>query len=241
MIQTAIRPFTDAEREEVERQLLDFVSEPVYHGLPHPLWGAFGGFVVGAILSMVAMLVFDASDLWGAVLLITSVMAGFALAWHSHRESETVFRNNRRHYAARLARRLQRGEMEEMTVTASGVVRVVDNYDEVNACFFDVGDNRVLYMREDSLWNAAEDAGPDARHGETFLPSAFRLTRYPDAADEIVHLEPLGPPLTPLRTLCVSGLEEEYYELSNLDVLEGVSLATLEKDLPFLSPNGPGG
>ncbi len=240
MIQTATRPFTDTERDEVEQQLLYFASETTYRGLPHPLWGAFGGFVVGAILSMVAMLVFEVSDRWGATLLVASVLAGFALASHTHRQSEIVFRNNRRQYAARLAKRLQRGEMEEMTVTASGVVRVVDNYDEINACFFDIGDNRVLYIREDSLWDAAESAGPDERDAETFLPSAFRLTWYPDADDEIVHLEPLGPQLTPLRTLCVSGLEEEYYELGNLDILENVSLATLEKDLPFLTASGSG-
>lgn len=236
MIQTAIRPFTDAEREEVERQLLDYVSEPVRSHVPPALWGAFAGFLAGAVCALVAMLVFGASDTWGTILLVGTVLIGFCLAWRESRQGEIISRSNRRQYAARLAKRLVRGEIEEFTVAASGVVRVVEDCDGVSACFFDVGDNKVLFLREEVLWDAAEDAGADERDAETFLPSAFRLTRYPDAYDEIVSVEALGPLLMPLRTLCLSGLEEEYYELSNLDILEGVSLATLENNLSFLAP-----
>ncbi|MBC8134449.1 MAG: hypothetical protein H8F28_01005 [Fibrella sp.] len=235
MIQTATRPFTDAEREAVERQLLNYITEPRRSEIPNALWGAFTGFVCGAILAMIAMLLFEVSETWGANIIAVSVVSGFVLGWRSQQRDAIAHQNNRRQHAAKLAKRLQRGEMEEVIVTASGVVRVEDREVGINGCFFDIGDREVLYLSEDTLWNAAENAGPDGRDAETFLPSAFRLTRYPDARDEVVHLKPVGPLLTPLRTIVSSWLENEYYDLADGEVIEGVSLATLEKDLPYLS------
>lgn len=237
MIQTATRPFTDAEREEVERQLLNWVSEPrpdIYHGL----WGAFLGFVCGAVFSLVAMLLVEASHIWGMVILAGFVFFGIVLGWQGKLGPEDKFLENRRQYAAILARRLQRGEMEEVTVSASSVVQIEDRYDGITGYFFDIGDRKILYLGEDTLWNAAEQAGPDERDADTFLPSAFRLIRYPDACDEVLRLEPLGPLLTPIRTVFATEAEE-YYELIDGDVIEDVSLATLESDLPYLFTTEP--
>ncbi|MBC7806200.1 MAG: hypothetical protein H7145_08620 [Akkermansiaceae bacterium] len=232
MIQTATRRFTDAEREEIERQLLDMVTET--RSFADDLsWRGVAGVICGIVAIIMVVSLFGIPDAWGIGVIVVATVAGFIVDWRVRSQTNDLLHYNRRRYAARLAKRLVRGEIEEMTVTASGVVRVIDNYDGISTCFFDVGNNKVLYLREEALWDAAENAGLDKRDAGMFLPSAFRLTRYPDATDEVIHLEPLGPQLTPLRTLAVSGLEEEYHELTNLDVLENVSLATLESDLPF--------
>jgi hypothetical protein len=233
MIQTATRPFTDAEREEVEKQLLKHVSEP-HWDVPNALWGAFLGFIFGAVSSIVIMLAIEGSHIWGAAIIVVSVLTGIVLGWQGILTSRDTLSDGRRQYAAILARRLTRGEMEELTVSASGVVRVEDGNGEGDGYFFDVGDNKVMYLTEGTLWYAAEDASPEERDAETYLPSAFRLKRYPDATYEAAHIESLGPLLTPQRTLRVESMREEYYGLTDGEVIEGVALATLESDLPFL-------
>jgi hypothetical protein len=73
-----------------------------------------------------------------------------------------------------------RGEMKETTVTASGVVEVIDNCGETNGYFFDVGGDKVIYLREGTLRDAAEYARHKNPDDDTFLPSAFRVEQYPD-------------------------------------------------------------
>lgn len=234
MIQTAIRPFTDAEREEVERQLLNSVNDPTPNW-----WANFGAGVIGAFVGglcglAIAYLLIR-SGLPMMVTLAMGSVVGFVIGWEKHAQQEQWIAQSRRRQATQLAKRWQCGEVEEVTVSASGVIQIEDCYDGINGYFFDIGDQKVLYLRADILWDAAEEAGPEERDAASFLPSVFRLIRYPDTNDEVLRLEPLGPLLTPLRTISVNGIEEEYYELVDGEVIEGVSLATLESDLPYLS------
>jgi hypothetical protein len=67
MIRTAIRPFTDAEREAVEVPLSYSVTEPRTK-VSDSLWGVFLGFFIGTIFAVIAMILLQSSHIWGVII-----------------------------------------------------------------------------------------------------------------------------------------------------------------------------
>lgn len=229
MIQTTIRPFTDDEREAVAEQLLNVGSAPPWNRLS--LMGAVAlGAWLGLLFSVLVGVLLERFGVSLSLCLGIGVVTGGVLGWRCQKETERWGLEHRKLHAAWLARCYQRGEMEEVTVTASGVVYLKDGCEEMNGYFFDIGDNKVLFLRETTLRGEAGDADT----GAMVAPSSFRLKRYPDEPYEVIRVEPLGPPLTPLRTISADTVGDEYYELPDGEIIGDVSLATLEKDLPYL-------
>lgn len=238
MIQTATRPFTDAEREEVEARLLEAVGGPTYkirdilsNSLSFAYFGALFGGTLGFLLDYLHM---STACAVSAGIVVTFCFFLLGIFDEVNRENKRA--EIRKQNAAGIARRLQRGEIEETQVTASGVVRVVDEDEgEVSGFFFDIGGDRVMFLREETLWSFLENTPWCKRDKELVAPSAFRIAWYPDAVGHIIQFESLGPDVSPLRTVGATNFDEEYYALADGEIIEDVALATLATDLPYLS------
>lgn len=121
-----------------------------------------------------------------------------------------------------MATQLGRGEIEETTVTASAIAHVTDG-DEVDGYFFDVGDNRVLFLWSMDMWDDASE--------ETPFSTAFTFTHFDDDSGNLYSFADTGESLVPMRELAF--IDHWGDTLCSGAVFENVSLATLETDLPY--------
>ena len=230
MLQTKTRPFTDAERERLEADLIEATKEPTPdYGFVSGVAGicVFFGLVVGMSVYLI-LAFFEWSGLWASVIAGISTAFGFAYGYKRFRSSLDEWqKQTRKEHAATLAKRLGRSEIEETTVIASAVaVAMEPDEGDYSGYFFDIGDNRVLFLWDDALRDNEYDLQ---------LSSAFTFTQFPGDGRDGIRLNATGQPLEPSRHLSFEQTGDDWSDtFYNGAVFENVSLATLETDLPYL-------
>ncbi|MBC8140243.1 MAG: hypothetical protein H7Y38_02240 [Armatimonadetes bacterium] len=227
MLQTKTRPFTAAERERLEAELVEAVADPKPNYEEAFGVGGMCAFF-GLLLSLPiigAAVVLGLTGYWLFVIAGVSALIGFAWGFRDGFVESAWQVQARKEHAATLATRLGRGEIEETTVTASAVAHVTDG-DEVDGYFFDIGDNRILFLWSMDAWDDTSD--------EAQLSTAFTFTRFNDDSSTLYSLVKTGESLAPVRELAFASADwsDTFYSGA---VFENVSLATLETDLPYLT------
>lgn len=240
MVEVITRPFTDAERKSVHAELQSAArnSRDSFQKILHSgLMAAFSWFVPVGTFALFGVVFFALPQREAVGIVLFGIICGLAIGIR-HELYQARWESA---HLQRKAKRLQRGEMEEVTINASSVVLVdVSEFDRKAFCiagtnngyFFDVANNKVFFLWANTLENADEVAGIE----EPFPPHAFRLTRYPDAPDTLIELQRLGSPFPVQRTIYIELPEREYFDLVDGTVIANVSLATLESDLPGIFP-----
>ena len=230
MLQTKARPFTDAERERLEAELIQATTDRKRdHGsaIFSALAGAVFGLITGGFVALF-LSIWELPGLWAALVAVGCTLIGLVLGYYrgakEDRRSDEQSKQYRKEHAVTLATRLGRGEIEETTVAASAVAHVTDG-DEVDGYFFDIGDNRVLFLWSMDMWDDASD--------ETPLSTAFTFTRFNDDSGNLYSFADTGEPLASVRELTFTGDWNE--TLYSGAVFESTSLPTLETDLPYLT------
>lgn len=232
MLRTYIRPMTEMEREALGEELLNANNNP--HSLGEAIWCGIG---YGILAFVASLFLAQLLRLWTSEIawmsLLMSAFLAFGFIYGSMR-SFKYQRQARKQHAALLAQRLVRREVEITEVSATAVIEaepedVIEEDRYTDSIFlFDIGNRQVLFLCGDHLVEMADDGEVD------YVPyNAFDMVRYPDAPDEIVRIYPKGNPLPISRTLYWNDYET-INELLDGEVLDGITLATIEQDRPDL-------
>ena len=224
MLRTTIRPFTDAERERLEAELIAATTEPkpdFAQMFSIAATCAFFGLISGWIIAA-ALIVLESPALWSVAVMGVGTLTGFVLGWQNALKTSARQVQRRKEYAANLATRLGRGEARETRVTASAVATVSDADGDATGYFFDIGDNRVLFFWDDLPYKY-DDLKP---------ASAFTFVRYADEANTVFDFAVTGDALEPSHHFVLEYRDNRSDTYYNGAVFENVTLAAA---LPGLS------
>ncbi len=235
MMQTRIRPFTDAEREALEQELINQPPEP-----RQDYARVFGtGLVCLTLCLAIGAGIAAVSKQFDLILPWVGVSVAFGVTivgggWREERGKRAKHHSVVSAVRASVAARLRQGEMEEVDVVAYGYILLVGLTDDSQGYLLDVGDRRVLFLTCESFAGGSGD--PIDVVSVPSPPSAFRMSLYPNTSHGPVNIDATAPPLPQGRTIeCVPW--EGQLQNSNGTVFEGVSLETIEARLPHLFGN----
>ena len=235
MTQTRVRPFTDAEREALEQELINQPPE-----VRTDYASVFGTGLLCATLCLVigaGIAVLSKQFYLMLPWIGVSVAFGGSIVFGGWRDEMKI---RAEQYSVTSAakslvmRRLRQGEMEEVDVVAYDYILLEGLTDGSRGYLLDVGDRRVLFLTCESFAGRASDGISSADLPGP--PSAFRMSLYPNTSNNPVAIEATAPPLPRGRTTeCVPW--EGQFRSVNSTLFESVSLATIEAELPTLFGN----
>lgn len=169
-------------------------------------------------LLMVMLLRFDlsaarAAILAGPLLLVAAVSFGaLVLLWSSYLRGSSADRRLRDHDVPEIRRAVEDGRVAVRRVTAHAVIKLMEFEDEGDGYLFDIGSDRILFLK-----------------GQQYIPVAEDMD-WPNCEFEIVRTQVggrwvgifcYGSALHPVRTMEMSGCREDVVRTDSEEVIEG--------------------
>lgn len=252
MVEKTTRPLTDSDRVILARALEKNREQVVPYDFPrrHYWWTAVGEGFCSLILGLIpAVILYQFPLTRPYVFALVVILFLVTVATSPSRTARFIQQQNAlrlqdyENESAYIGKILESGTVEIIHVTAYGAIKIAPPYGE-KGCggeyLIDVGNRKALFIRGDYRFEFVESRQKQNQSSSTATEWKFEL-------EQPLHLfyqeyegyemkAPKGLPLiTQSSTRIIEWRSREAHEsITNCQVLDGVSLATLESDLPML-------